>query len=104
MTDAAYPAARVVATRAESHFSRHIDAAEGRGRKRLAEKPPANAIEAMVDAAFWASLRREEGLTPKISLAFISPEQAGQPLRFEHSLPLSAVALAKLAPAVERPG
>jgi hypothetical protein len=104
MTDAAYPAARVVATRAESHFTRHIDAAQTRGRKRLAEKPPASAIEAMVDAAFWASLRREEGLTPKISLAFVAPVQAGEPLRFEHPLPLTAVALAKLAPAVERPG
>ena len=61
-------------------------------------------IETMVDAAFWASLRREEGLTPKISLAYVSPEQAGQPLRFEQPLPLSPAGLAKLAPAVERPG
>ncbi len=31
------------------------------------------AIEAMVDIAFWASVRREEGYIPKISLAFLRP-------------------------------
>jgi hypothetical protein len=49
-------------------------------------------------------LRREEGYTPKISLAFLRPEQAGGPLRFEQRLPLDPVALSRLAPAVERPG
>ncbi len=61
-------------------------------------------IEAIIDAAFWASLRREEGYAPKISLAFLPPEQAGQPLTFEHRLPLTPAPLARLAPAVERPG
>ena len=37
----------------------------------------------MIDAAFWASLRREEGYMPRISLAFLSPEQAVHPLVFE---------------------
>jgi len=58
----------------------------------------------MIDAAFWASLRREEGYSPLISLAFVSPEQAVSPLRFERSLLLGSKALTKLAPAVERPG
>ena len=44
----------------------------------------------MVDAAFWASLRREESYIPKISLAFLTPEQTEHPLIFEHSLPLDA--------------
>jgi len=57
----------------------------------------------MIDAAFWASLRREEGLTPRISLSYL-PSDSGPSLTFRHSLPLEAAALAKLAPAVERPG
>ena len=58
----------------------------------------------MIDAAFWASLRREEGYMPRISLAFLSPEQAVQPLLFERPLPLDPAALTRVAPAVERPG
>ena len=43
-------------------------------------KPDAVAIEEIVSAAFWASLRREEGKPPKVSLAFVPPEQsAGYP-------------------------
>ena len=58
----------------------------------------------MIDVAFWASLRHEEGLTPKISMAFVSPGDAGQSLLFAQPLPLTPAGLAKLAPAVERPG
>jgi hypothetical protein len=100
----AYPAARAVAKKVQQHFVSRISLARGRGRDQLAPEPDAGAIEAIIDAAFWASLRREEGLTPKISLALLPPDQAGQPLRFEQLLPLEPAALAKLAPAVERPG
>ena len=41
---------------------------------------------------------------PRISLAFLSPEQAVQPLLFERPLPLDPAALTRVAPAVERPG
>ena len=58
----------------------------------------------MIDATFWASLRPEEGRFPKISLAFLPPVQAGRALMFQHSMPLDPGVLAKLAPAVERPG
>lgn len=58
----------------------------------------------MVDAAFWASLRREEGRPPLISLAFVPPDRAGKPLMLERPLSLAPSALARLAPAVERPG
>ncbi len=104
MTEPAYPAARAVALKVQAHFARRIDTARARGRQDLASEPEPAAIEAIIDAAFWASLRREEGITPKISLALLPPSQAGQPLRFEKQLPLDATALAKLAPAVERPG
>lgn len=103
-TQPAYPAAHDVALRAHEHFVRHLDAARAQGHRDLAPEPDADAIEAIVDAAFWASLRREEGVSPKISLAFVPPDPAGGALTFERPLPLSAAALAKLAPAVERPG
>jgi hypothetical protein len=61
-------------------------------------------VEAVIDAAFWASLRREEGYMPRISLALVAPESVAQGLRFERPLPLAAHALTRLSPAVERPG
>ncbi|HVG34121.1 MAG TPA: hypothetical protein VM911_13615 [Pyrinomonadaceae bacterium] len=104
MTEPAYPAARAVAATVQEHFAQHLSAARLKGRQELAQLPDAQAIEAIIDAAFWASLRREEGYTPKISLAFLPPEQVTQALRFERLLPLSPYALSRLAPAVERPG
>lgn len=104
MTEPAYPAARAVAVTAQAHFARHIAHARRQGHEELAPEPDAKSIEEIIDAAFWASLRREEGYSPKISLAFLPPEQASQPLLFERRLPLTATALSRLAPAVERPG
>jgi hypothetical protein len=104
MSDPAYPAARAVANRVHSHFARILDIARSEGRDHLATTPDHDAIEAMIDTAFWASLRREEGRTPKISLAYLSPDEATQPLTFTERLPLRPPALARLAPAVERPG
>jgi len=100
----AYPAARAISVTTHEHFARRIAEAHSKGKGGLADVPDAAAVEAIVDAAFWASLRREEGYSPKISLAFLTPEQGGGPLRFEQRLPLDPVALSRLAPAVERPG
>src|SRR6188768_3062101 len=104
MSDPAYPAARVVAAQARAHFARHQQAARDHGRTELAEEPDAETIEAIINAAFWASLRREEGRSPKISLAYVSPEEVTGPLRFAKPLPLEPNVLVRLAPAVERPG
>ena len=104
MTGPAYPAARTVAQTVEGHFARHHAAALAETDEQFAPRPDASSIEAIIDAAFWASLRREEGYSPKISLAFLPPQQAGQPLRFEQQMALTPSALSKLAPAVERPG
>ena len=101
----AYPAARAVAETARAIFLRHVEAARRKGKgDGLADVPDARCIERIIDAAFWASLRREEGHAPNISLAFLPPAQAAPPLLFERRLPLEAGSLAKLAPAVERPG
>jgi hypothetical protein len=104
MTAGDYPAARTVVPRVQSHFERHLEVARQQGVEHLAVSPDAEAIEAVIDAAFWASLRREEGYAPRISLAFLPPEQSGYPLRFERPLALGPSALARVAPAVERPG
>ncbi|EJF10435.1 putative sensor domain DACNV-containing protein [Pontibacter sp. BAB1700] len=99
-----YKAAREVAQIAEDHFTTQIEAAKKLNGNNLATVPPARIIETMIDAAFWASLRREEGQSPKISLAFLPPEQTEQPLLFEHHLTLSPAVLTKLGPGVERQG
>ncbi len=104
MTGPAYPAARAIAGTLQSYFARHIASARQQGQPELAPPPDAQAIETIIDATFWASLRREEGYPPKISLAFLPPEEAGQSLKFEQRLPLAPTALSHLAPAVERPG
>lgn len=98
-----YQAASTVAPVVEAHFKRHLAEARRMGEDDLAPEPDAASIAAMIDATFWASFRPEEGRFPKISMAYLSPEQAKQPMVFEHSLPLTAGVLTKLAPAVERP-
>jgi sensor domain DACNV-containing protein len=104
MTGPAYPAAHKVAPKVYAHFERHIADAHARGLDGVATVPDAGTIEAMIDAAFWASLRREEIYVPKISLAFLSPQQTGHPLMFRRPLALEPTALVRLAPAVERAG
>ncbi|TZF83736.1 hypothetical protein FW774_09700 [Pedobacter sp. BS3] len=100
-----YQAAGIVAAPIEEHFNRLAaggdPACEDSNR---APVPSSAVIEALIDAAFWASLRREEGHSPRISLAFLPPEQAGNPLLFGHRIPLSPAILTKLAPGVERAG
>jgi len=103
MSGPPYPAARAVAPTIEGYFRRHL-AAEDASQHDAALLPDAGAIERIVDTAFWASLRREEGYVPKISLAFLRPEQTVSSLIFERPLSLAPAALAHLAPAVERPG
>src|SRR5919202_2468763 len=94
----AYPAARAVSVTTHEHFARRVADARAKGKEGLAVVPDAATIEAIVDAAFWASLRREEGFSPKISLAFLPPDRAGNPLMFEHPIPLAPAALSRLAP------
>jgi hypothetical protein len=104
MSDPGYPAARAVASRVREHFAKHLAAAQRRGRAGLSAEPDEADIEAIIDVAFWASLRREEGVTPTISLALLPPTSGGQAITFATDLPLRASALAKVGPAVERPG
>ncbi|MDF7814404.1 putative sensor domain DACNV-containing protein [Hymenobacter sp. YC55] len=103
LSEPTYLAARVVAPMIETHFARHHAAAVAQNTEVLASPPSTNLVEVMIDAAFWASLRREEGYPPKISLALLQPEQATQPVVFSKRR-LIPYNLLKLAPAVELPG
>lgn len=94
----------MVAPKAHEHFARHLDAARARGHQPIAALPSADVIEKMIDATFWASLRREEGYIPKISLAYLPPEHDVHPMRLENPVPLSPAALTKIAAIVKHAG
>jgi len=93
-----YPAARTVAKRLEAQIAAALDKIGD------APKPDARTIEGIITTAFWASLRREEGHAPRISIAFLPPEQSLRPVKFNPRVPLEAELLARIAPAVEKPG
>src|ERR1051325_3033272 len=95
-----YPAARTVARRLQDR----IAAAPLAFKNSATPKPSADFVEEIITKAFWASLRREEGHAPKISIAFLPPDQTVRPLIFNPQVRLDADLLARLAPAVERPG
>lgn len=96
MTGPSYPAARKLAQRLdEMHASQQSNGVE---------LPDAETIEELVSAAFWASLRNEEGRSPKISLVFLQPEDTIRPLKFDPRFRLEPEVLVRLAPSVERPG
>src|SRR3954470_21894193 len=96
-----YPAARAVAERLQIRITSNTVAFSQPG---SAPRPDAAVIEEVISTAFWASMLREEGKAPTISLAFVPPEQVARPLQFESLLPLEPEVLARLAPAVEHPG
>ena len=106
MSQPAYAVARTVASAVAEHLQLHRAALPPAdpAHPPLELLPGARQIELLVDAAFWASVRREEGYIPKISLAFLRPVPEVCPLRFAHPLPLDPGALTHLAAAVERPG
>ncbi len=99
-----YAAAHTISPKLHAYFARHRENAISRGQEDLAPLPDEETIEAIIDTAFWASLRREEGYSPRISLAFLAREEAGHPLILERPLALSPGALTRVSPAVERPG
>ena len=100
----AYPAAQLVAPSVHAHFAHHIESAVRQGFDRVASLPDLGAIEMLIGAAFWASLRREENYVPRISLAWLTPDEVVHPMILAEPLPLDPGVLAKVAPAVERAG
>jgi len=99
-----YKAANTVAGKIEQHFIKLHENAAAQGELDLATQPDKKIIEALIDVAFWTSLRKEEGHSPRISIAFLPPSETSNPLQFARPLPLNANTLTKLAPGVERSG
>jgi hypothetical protein len=99
-----YKAARSVSELVSEHFQKQHTHVFPHPEPLLASPPSPGIIEAIIDTTFWASLRKEEGRSPKISIAYLSPDQADHPLVFGEMLPFNANSLTKLAPAVERSG
>lgn len=104
LSEPTYLAARMAAPAIEQHFAAHHRLATAAQRPLLAAPPESSVVEAIIDVTFWASLRREEGHPPKITLALLRPERARQPLVFGQRKRLTPQNLIKLAPAVEQPG
>src|SRR5688572_10270604 len=103
MSGPTYPAARAVAITIQDYFSRHLAVARKKPQP-LAPQPDAAAIESIINTTFWASLRKDEGYSPQISLAFLPPEPPSQAMMFDQPLELTPSLLSRMAPAVGRPG
>jgi hypothetical protein len=99
-----YKAANTIAATIEQHFEKLHYAAESQGEVDLASRPHKKIIEEIIDVAFWSSLRKEEGHSPRISIAFMPPSQTSKPLMFAKRMALNANTLTKIAPGIERSG
>ncbi|MGC4084274.1 MAG: hypothetical protein QM736_19735 [Vicinamibacterales bacterium] len=104
MAEPRYPSARDIAPILRTHFASMLAASTSPASPRMDEPPTVDDIEALIDTAFWASLRREENYLPRISLALLPSRQAQQPLLFATPLAFAPVGLVRVAPAVERRG
>lgn len=100
MNPPSYAAAYLAAAR----IHRHLANPEQTPAAHAATLPDQPTLATLIDAAFWTSLRREEGYIPRISLAFVAPENVKDAVVFAHSLVLEPKELAKIAAAVERSG
>lgn len=99
-----YAVARLAADRIHRHWAHHTVPAQFSTGGQAAALPDSATISALLDAAFWTSLRQEEGYTPRISLAFVGPEQVHGALVFANVLSLEPMDLTRVAAAVERAG
>ena len=104
LTDLPYVAASRVAPAVYAHFAHHLEEARARGETDLARLPTESEIATVLDTSFWASLRREEGYIPRLSIAFVGPDETAHAITLDHPLPIEPTPLVRIAPAVERPG
>src|SRR5690606_16262316 len=101
ISEPTYLAAKMVSQRIASHFEDQFVQHPDLGRRHIPDIP---VIEAIIDTAFWASLRREEGYEPKISMAFVPPDMVENSLVFRRKQRFTPYHLVKLSPAVVQPG
>ncbi|WP_134088237.1 putative sensor domain DACNV-containing protein [Olivibacter sp. XZL3] len=101
ISESTYLAAKMISGTLEQYFAEQVA-----GQINVtgnAYFPKANIIESIIDSAFWASLRREEGYSPKISIALMAPGTVSHPIRFANPVRFTPYNLVKLSPAVIQP-
>jgi hypothetical protein len=103
MIQPTYASAQLAAARIYRHLAIHSVPASTSA-EHVATLPDLPQLAALIDAAFWTSLRREEGYVPRISLAFVAPVEVSDAVTFGSSLSLDPRDLTKVAAAVERSG
>src|SRR3546814_20023482 len=81
ISEPTYWAAKMVSQRNVAHFEKQVSLRQNTEGRHIPDRP---IVEALIDTAFWASLRREEGQEPKISLAFLPPDMADNSVIFHH--------------------
>lgn len=101
ISEPTYLAAKIVAQQVVAHMEKQANLHRPTAWGYIPDIP---VIETLIDTAFWASLRREEGYEPKISLAFVPPDMTGDSLVFLHKQRFTPHNLVKLSPAVLKPG
>ena len=85
MTHPTYASAQLAADRILRYFATQ-SVLPRFSAEHAATLPDSAALAALIDAAFWTSLRREEGYIPRVSLAFVAREQVDDGLTFATSL------------------
>ncbi len=103
MSEPTYAAALLAAARVHHRLTSYSLSAQFSA-EHPATLPDAETLATLIDAVFWTSLRREEGYIPRMSLAFVAPEQVDDAIAFAASLSLQPKDLTKLSAAVERAG
>lgn len=61
-------------------------------------------LSVLIETAFWAGLRSDEGRTTRVSVAAVSPENFHDAVKFETPVAYDEPHITKLAPAVPRAG
>ncbi|QNL48629.1 hypothetical protein H8S90_17815 [Olivibacter sp. SDN3] len=104
ISETSYLAAKMVSATIEQYFVDQLANMTLVSEDQSVLLPQASIIEAAIDVAFWASLRREEGYSPKISIALIPPDRADHPVLLGKRMRFTPLNLVKLSPAVIQPG
>src|SRR5690554_154311 len=100
ISEPTYLAAKIVSNEIQEYFIKQQES----NQQKDPLLPDTYVIEAIIDTAFWASLRHEEGYTPKISIAYLPPKVGKSNLILNHPQRLTPHHLVKLSPAVIEPG
>lgn len=103
ISEPTYLAAKLISSPLQEHFEQQFGR-EDKNDNGRSLAPDQFVIEGIIDAAFWASLRHEEGYVPKISMAYLPPAIDENNLVFEEMQRLTPHNLVKLSPAVISPG